>query len=259
MSILRSFALQEGYRRVANANPKTKSSVCQSSNRSFPQIYPNSFVNLIIQGQSGVCRDPNKLRYICEKFYEQYSNTQRIQFYTDQQPKIQSNLVYQTTNELNMTSELTFCGKYLLIAAYLASYNAASTDKRFFSKFQGEKQSKRGRKASAFAKEDKQAAGPKKFTFERLYQIYHALLILNNINDKEMGIGSPTNQLFQQFQTFVSTKLVVVADSVANYSQCSSSAKYCISDFITERFVREIAHSVDVNLVDFLEKNTMKG
>ena len=182
-----------------------------------------------------------------------------INFYFAEQSNILSNLVYQTTNELNMTSELTFCGKNLLIAAYLASYNSAVTDKRFFSRLQGDKQSKRGRTASAFAKEDKQTAGPKKFTFERLYQIYHALLVLSGNQDEEMKIGSPTNQLFQQFQTFVSTRLIVVADSASIYSQCSSSANYTISDFITEKFVTEIARSVNVEIEKLLEKNVMKG
>lgn len=221
---------------------------------------------------SGICGDPNKLRYLCETFYRQYCDElraskqelttgNRANFLKNQKAKIQCHLIFQTENELNSTTELPFCGKYLLIAAYLASYNSQKTDKRFFSRLQGDKQSKRGKAASAFAKQDKQMAGPKKFTFERLYQLYHALIGLNGIKEEmdEMKTRSPTNQLFQQFQTFVSAKLILVADSAASFSPCSSSSKYCISDFITEQFIKKLAETLDLKLDEYLEKNLMKG
>ena len=225
----------------------------------------------MVDSQLSICADPKKLRYLCETFYEQYLNENesltvatRIQFFRDQGSKIQSHLVYQTTNELSYTSELPACGKFLLIAAYLASYNSAVTDKRFFSKFQGDKQRKKGRQASAFVKEDKLMAGPKKFTFERLYQIYHAILELNKdagteIANEEMKMASPTNQLFQQFRTFVSTKLILAANSAVSFSPYSSSAKYCISDFITEKCVQNLAESLRLELDQILEKNVIKG
>lgn len=217
------------------------------------------------------CFDLNKLRYICEKFFVKYQNEtdpgkneiqmilSQVAFLDTHNDQMQFNLVYQTNKKLNMICELTYCGKCLLIAAYLASYNSQSTDKRFFS-FQSEKQRKQ--RKTAFTKDDQQIAGPRKFTFERLYQIYSALQ--NQSQDREivdfdeMKTKVATNSLFHQFQTFVSQKLILIADSLATHSPYSSSSKYCLSDSISNAFVKELAGSIDIELDRLLEKNLLK-
>lgn len=176
--------------------------------------------------------------------------------------EIQSNLIYRITNKFDQSSELTYCGKYLLIAAYLASYNSPTTDKRFFSKDQGEKLRKPSKNTRLAFSKDKKLFGPGKFTFERLFQIYKALQDFTEdkeiVSIDQMKTKSPTNYIFQQFQTFLSLKLILVVDKSSEHCPYSSSAKYSVSDFITNEFIKNIAESIEIELDAFLERNILK-
>jgi len=72
--------------------------------------------------------------------------------------------------------ELPFHSKFLLIAAYLASYNPAKSDKRFFVKHHGKQ---RKTKAGIAAKEravSSQLTGPKAFPLDRLMAIFYSVV-----------------------------------------------------------------------------------
>ena len=72
--------------------------------------------------------------------------------------------------------ELPFHSKFLLIAAYLSSYNPMKSDKRFFLKHHGKV---RKTKTSLKAKEKRvssQLTGPKAFPLDRMMAIFYAIV-----------------------------------------------------------------------------------
>uniref|UniRef100_A0A1I8PCN3 Origin recognition complex subunit 5 n=1 Tax=Stomoxys calcitrans TaxID=35570 RepID=A0A1I8PCN3_STOCA len=97
--------------------------------------------------------------------------------------------------------ELPFYGKYLLIAAFLASHNSAKEDKRLFVKHHG-KQRKRMQTVNAKAKVVEKMStslGPKSFSLDRLLAIFYAIL------DEKVGL---TCNLLSQISTLVHLKLL---------------------------------------------------
>ncbi|XP_055603480.1 origin recognition complex subunit 5 [Uranotaenia lowii] len=110
----------------------------------------------------------------------------------------------QTMKRLAQNLELPFYAKYLLIAAYLASHNAAKEDKRLFMKNHG-KQKKRLQTVNAKAKVSEKMAtqlGPKSFTIDRLLAIFYAIL------DDKVGL---TCNLLAQISTLIHLKFLVFA------------------------------------------------
>ncbi|NXW04280.1 ORC5 protein, partial [Fregetta grallaria] len=93
--------------------------------------------------------------------------------------------------------ELPYYSKFLLIAAYLASYNPVRTDKRFFLKHHG-----KIRKTNFMKKHEKTSnhlLGPKPFPLDRL------LAILYSIVDKRVA---PTANIFSQITSLVTLQLL---------------------------------------------------
>ena len=98
---------------------------------------------------------------------------------------------------LNEILELPYCSKFLLIAAYLASYNPPKTDKRFFLKNAG----KIRKRSNARGPEIKQKMlGPLTFTIDRLIAIFESI---TETSDRSATI-------LCQLRTLVKLKLVNV-------------------------------------------------
>lgn len=95
--------------------------------------------------------------------------------------------------------ELPLYSRYLLIAAHLASYNPARSDRRFFMKHHGKQ---RKTKAIIKAKErcSNHLVGPKPFPLDRLMAIFLSIV--------EEGI-TPTASLFSQLSTLLSLQLLI--------------------------------------------------
>lgn len=74
--------------------------------------------------------------------------------------------------------ELSICARYLLVAAFLASYNPGKTDRTFFSRGRGEKTKRRtGKRGSKeLSKQPQRLLGPKGFTLERMFSIFQAVV-----------------------------------------------------------------------------------
>ena len=85
------------------------------------------------------------------------------------------------SNVNRITIELPFYSKFLLIAAFLASYNPAKSDKRFFVKHHG-KQRKTVSSMRTKEKLNSQLTGPKPFPLERLLAIFY------NIVEEQVGL-----------------------------------------------------------------------
>uniref|UniRef100_A0A8D0L850 Origin recognition complex subunit 5 n=1 Tax=Sphenodon punctatus TaxID=8508 RepID=A0A8D0L850_SPHPU len=95
--------------------------------------------------------------------------------------------------------ELPYYSKFLLIAAYLASYNPARTDKRFFLKHHG-----KIKKTNFLKKHEKTSnhlLGPKPFPLDRL------LAILYSIVDNRVA---PTANIFSQITSLVTLQLLTL-------------------------------------------------
>ncbi|XP_018802260.1 PREDICTED: origin recognition complex subunit 5 [Bactrocera latifrons] len=128
--------------------------------------------------------------------------------------------------------ELPYYGKYLLIAAFIASYNSSKEDKRLFVKNHG-KRRKRLQNVNANAKVTEKMntyIGPKSFSVDRLLAIFYAIL------DEKVGL---TCNLLSQISTLVNLKLLTfvsgenVMDGTSRL-QCTIGLEFviCISQVV---------------------------
>ncbi|XP_020382328.1 origin recognition complex subunit 5 isoform X1 [Rhincodon typus] len=131
--------------------------------------------------------------------------------------------------------ELPFYSKFLLIAAYLSSYNPARTDKRFFSKHHG-----KIKKTSFLKKHEKTSnhlLGPKPFPLDRLLAIFYSIV------DSRV---TPTANIFSQIASLVALQLIT---HVGHDDQLDGPKYKCTTslDFITA-----IARTVNFDIVRYL-------
>lgn len=152
----------------------------------------------------------------------------------------QKTLHSKTTNkDFVVILELPFYAKYLLIAAYLASYNLTKEDKRLFMKFQGKRQKIKSKTKiqRKIVKQMNVQLGPTPFNFDRLLAIFYSIL------EQKVGFN---NNLLVQVSSLVELKfLFTISDSSAIDSQ-----KYkCNLNF---DFIQEISRMVGINIKKYL-------
>lgn len=135
--------------------------------------------------------------------------------------------------------ELPFYSKFLLIAAYLASYNSTKDDKRLFMKFHGKKRKTRHdvqRKSKPSTHLNTQI-GPKAFSLDRLLAIFYSIL------EDKVGFN---NHLLIQVSSLVELQLLSLASEEAKLDE----RKYkCNVSFDT---IQAIAKMVGFNVRKFL-------
>ncbi|KAG6457117.1 hypothetical protein O3G_MSEX010120 [Manduca sexta] len=143
-----------------------------------------------------------------------------------------------STKTFAQSFELPYYAKYLLIAAYLASYNPPKEDKRLFMKNHG-KQRKRMQQVKAKAKINEKLntqLGPKVFTLDRLLAIFYAIL------EDKIGL---TSNLLAQIATLVELKLIAGGKEID-----LDAAKYkCIVGY---DFIAAVAQTVGFNVRKYL-------
>ncbi|KAF2346899.1 Origin recognition complex subunit 5 [Trinorchestia longiramus] len=154
-------------------------------------------------------------------------------------------LLEQSSNKLPSVStisggaakvELPFYSKYLLIAAYLASYNPAKSDRRFFLKHHG-KQKKTQAMMKAKERSCSQLTGPKQFPLDRLLAIFYSISECKQ---------APTAALMMQLSTLVSLRLVVQVGA----DEAIDAPKFKCA--VGLHFIRQIARTVDFDVVHYL-------
>ncbi|XP_074840260.1 origin recognition complex subunit 5 isoform X2 [Carettochelys insculpta] len=131
--------------------------------------------------------------------------------------------------------ELPYYSKFLLIAAYLASYNPARTDKRFFLKHHG-----KIKKTNFLKKHEKTSnhlLGPKPFPLDRL------LAILYSIVDNKVA---PTANIFSQITSLVTLQLLTL---VGHDDQLDGPKYKCT---VSLDFIRAIARTVNFDIIKYL-------
>ncbi|KAF4793913.1 Origin recognition complex subunit 5 [Turdus rufiventris] len=130
-----------------------------------------AYINILLGVFYMVCRDLKELRHLAALNFAKYC-----------EPVVRGEGLSAHTHV-----ELPYYSKFLLIAAYLASYNPVRTDKRFFLKHHG-----KIRKTNFLKKHEKTSnhlLGPKPFPLDRL------LAILYSIVDERVA---PTANIFSQ-------------------------------------------------------------
>ena len=98
--------------------------------------------------------------------------------------KVMANIHYQEASSMmsadskskRLSVELPFLSKFLLLAAYLASYNPASTDKRFFMRSKSGRVIKKSSKAKQAHQRSSQLLGPRVFDLNRMLAIFHVIV-----------------------------------------------------------------------------------
>ncbi|XP_042540700.1 origin recognition complex subunit 5 [Dipodomys spectabilis] len=131
--------------------------------------------------------------------------------------------------------ELPYYSKFILIAAYLASYNPARTDKRFFLKHHG-----KIKKTNFLKKHEKTSnhlLGPKSFPLDRL------LAILYSIVDSRVA---PTANIFSQITSLVTLQLL----SLVGHDDQLDGPKYKCT--VSLDFIRAIARTVNFDIIKYL-------
>ncbi|XP_075439800.1 origin recognition complex subunit 5 [Ascaphus truei] len=131
--------------------------------------------------------------------------------------------------------ELPYYSKFLLIAAYLASYNPARTDKRFFLKHHG-----KIKKTDFLKKHEKTSnhlLGPKPFPLDRL------LAILYSVVDSRVA---PTANIFSQITSLVTLQLLTL---VGHDDQLDGPKYKCT---VSLDFIRAVARTVNFDIIRYL-------
>ncbi|XP_017361729.1 origin recognition complex subunit 5 isoform X1 [Cebus imitator] len=131
--------------------------------------------------------------------------------------------------------ELPYYSKFILIAAYLASYNPARTDKRFFLKHHG-----KIKKTNFLKKHEKTSnhlLGPKPFPLDRL------LAILYSIVDSRVA---PTANIFSQITSLVTLQLLTL---VGHDDQLDGPKYKCT---VSLDFIRAISRTVNFDIIKYL-------
>lgn len=162
--------------------------------------------------------------------------------YAAEQTEVQQD---QSVKKLAQSLELPYYGKYLLIAAFLASHNSAKQDKRLFVKHHG-KQRKRMQTVNAkmkMAEKMSTSLGPKSFSIDRLLAIFYAIL------DEKVGL---TCNLLSQISTLVHLKLLSFASGENNVMDGSSRMQCTVGLEFILYIGRVVGFNVREYLCDFM-------
>lgn len=216
----------------------------------FYRNYLNVFLSVFYRN----CRDLSELRYIARTNFLNYCKPIIKKENTSQDSMVLwrkispilkqalQGLYLRISNEnikdnLAQSLELPFYAKYLLIAAYLASYNPAKDDKRMFMKYHGKKK-KSMRDVGKKSKVSEQLStqlGPKPFSLDRLLAIFYAIL------EDKVGFN---NNVLVQVSSLVELQLM------SSISNSLDGAKYkCNVNF---DFIQSVSKMVGFNIRKYL-------
>ncbi|XP_026065638.1 origin recognition complex subunit 5 isoform X1 [Carassius auratus] len=231
-----------------------------------PELYA-SYINILLGVFFSVCRDLRELRHLavlnfskfCEPLEKGEAKESDIhKLWKNIEPHLQRAMqtVYlrevssvqweqqqmdeEAATTLRVLSahahiELPYYSKFLLIAAYLASFNPARTDRRFFLKSHG-----KIRKTNFLKKHEKTSnhlLGPKPFPLDRMMAIFYSVV------DSRVA---PTASIFSQISSLVTLQLL----SQVGHDDQLDSPKYKCS--VSLDFILAISRTVGFDVVKYL-------
>ncbi|XP_073439972.1 origin recognition complex subunit 5 isoform X2 [Dendrobates tinctorius] len=226
-----------------------------------------SYINILLGVFYTVCRDIKELRHLAALNFAKYSEpvvrgevkeTETHKLWRNIEPHLKKAMQTVYLREISSSQwekmqqedreasqlkglsahahvELPYYSKFLLIAGYLASYNPARTDKRFFLKHHG-----KIRKTDFLKKHEKTSnhlLGPKPFPLDRL------LAILYSIVDSRVA---PTANIFSQISSLVTLQLLTL---VGHDDQLDGPKYKCT---VSLDFIRAVARTVNFDIVRYL-------
>jgi origin recognition complex subunit 5 len=224
----------------------------------FYRNYLNVFLSIFYRN----CRDLSELRYIARANFPDYcrpiinkENTAEdsMALWRKIAPSLKQALqglylristnhgqLAFTGDNLGENLELPFYAKYLLIAAYLASYNPAKDDKRLFMKYHGKKNKtmRDVKKKNKVAEQLNTLLGPKPFTFDRLLAIFFSI-----VADDKVGFN---NNLLVQLSSLVELQLL---SSLSDSSSLDGAKYKCNVNF---DFIQRVCKMVGFNIRKYL-------
>ena len=109
------------------------------------------------------------------------------------------------SQNLRLHVELPYHSKYLLIASYLASYNPAGSDKRFFVKASTGAKKRLPTTSRSREKLPSQLTGPKAFPLDRMMAIFHAI-VDENVTPSALISNQIASLVTLQFLTSVGSE-----------------------------------------------------
>ncbi|MEQ2293541.1 Origin recognition complex subunit 5, partial [Ameca splendens] len=232
---------------------------------SYSAEFYSSYINMLLGVFYPICRDLRELRHLAalnfSKFCEpvaagkvKETDTHKLWKYIEPHLKKAMQTVYlrevsslqweqmeeHETGALRGLSahthvELPYYSKFLLIAAYLASYNPARTDKRFFLKHHG-----KIRKTNFLKKNEKTSnhlLGPKPFPLDRLLAVFYSVV------DSRVA---PTASIFSQISSLVTLQLLTL---VSHDDQLDTPKYKCA---VSLDFISAISRTVNFDIVKYL-------
>nr|CAB3264578.1 origin recognition complex subunit 5-like [Phallusia mammillata] len=134
------------------------------------------------------------------------------------------------------TIELPFYSKFLLIAAYIASYNPASTDKRFFVKNAG-RMKKTARSMKKDERKNSHLRGPHAFPLDRMMAIFYSIV------DSRVP---PTANIFSQISTLVTLHLLA---KIGHEDEIDCPRYKCT---VSLDFISAVAKTMNFDIVRYL-------
>ncbi|XP_050310630.1 origin recognition complex subunit 5 [Anthonomus grandis grandis] len=222
--------------------------------REFYRKYLNVFLSVFYRA----CRDLRELRYMSRKNFlvycepivkEELTVNDYMALWRRISPTFTASaeVLYLRLCDGNLTKknnpaqdlELPFYGKYLLISAYLASYNSLKDDKRLFMKFHGKKRKTQQdvKKKSKVSEQLNTQMGPNAFTLDRLLAIFYSIL------EDKVGFN---NHLLVQVSSLVELQLLTL---VSDPSTLDGRKYKCNVNFET---IQSISRMVGFNIRKYL-------
>jgi len=150
-----------------------------------------------------------------------------------------------TQNRLSV--ELPFFSKYLLIAAFLASYNPVSSDKRFFMKSGGGKIKKVRNTVTAAAriaahKRASQLGGPKMFPMDRMLAIFYVIV-------DDQGVSCSAD-ILSQIATLVNLGLLTQSGNWSSLDSGLDAPKFKCN--VSTDFIRLVSKNVRFEIHNYM-------
>ncbi|XP_026217068.1 origin recognition complex subunit 5 isoform X2 [Anabas testudineus] len=240
----------------------------QDRHPSYSAEFYSSYINILLGVFYSVCRDLRELRHLaalnfskfCEPLAEgKVKETDTHKLWRNIEPHLKramqtvylrevSSLQWEQMQQMEEKEtgalrglsahthvELPYYSKFLLIAAYLASYNPARTDKRFFLKHHG-----KIRKTKFLKKNEKTSnhlLGPKPFALDRLLAIFYSVV------DSRIA---PTASIFSQISSLVTLQLLT---QVSHDDQLDAPKYKCA---VSMDFICAISRTVNFDIVKYL-------
>ncbi|XP_053271110.1 origin recognition complex subunit 5 [Pleuronectes platessa] len=240
----------------------------QDRHPSYSAEFYSSYINILLGVFFSVCRDLRELRHLaalnfskfCEPLAEgKVKETDTHKLWRNIEPHLKkamqtvylrevSSLQWEQMQQMEEKEagalrglsahthvELPYYSKFLLIAAYLASYNPARADKRFFLKHAGKI------KKTNFLKKNEKTSnhllGPKPFPLDRLLAIFYSVV------DSRVA---PTASIFSQISSLVTLQLL---SQVSHDDQLDAPKYKCA---VSLDFIRAISRTVNFEIVKYL-------